>query len=297
MKSEQRLIVVMLSVSLLGPWLFAASSNSAGKLAASSSPGQQSETQYPRVELKDTERRHLTSSYTDKEYEIDIFLPLDYRQSSQRYPAIYVLDAEYNFGCVAYIARRLIKNKDIPPVLLVGIAYDTDEKDYYARRMFDSTPESKIHGYGTGGARPFTQFVEMELIPFIDKEYRTIKDDRMIAGLSIAGFYCCYLLFKHPGLFKKFIIVSPSLWFSGKIAFEYEEEYFKKSQSLPAAVYLASGGLEGPNIKDNSIRLGHILEQRKYQGLKLRSVILEGEHHRSVFPLAFTRGLQFLMGQ
>jgi predicted alpha/beta superfamily hydrolase len=297
MKSRQKLIVLIVSGSLLVPGLFANSSNEAGRSAASSSAGQQSESKYPRVELKDTEMRRLKSSHTGKEYEIDVFLPLDYHQSTQRYPVIYVLDAEYNFGCVAYITRRLIKNKDILPVLLVGIAFDTDEKDYYDRRMYDSTPESKIHGYGTGGARPFTQFIETELIPFIEKDYRTLKDDRTIIGLSISGFYCCYLLFKHPGLFQKFIIVSPSLWFSGKVAFEYEEEYSKISKSLPVGIYLASGGLEGPNIKDNSIQMGRILEARKYQGLKLKSAILEGEHHRSVFPLAFTRGLQFLMGQ
>ncbi len=297
MKSARILMVMILVVSCLSPGAFSAAPNEAKTLAVNFSQEQPSEIKYPRVELKDTEMRRLESRHTEKEYEIDVFLPLDYRQSSERYPVIYVLDAEYNFGCVAYIARRLIKNKDIPPVLLVGVAYDTDEKDYYARRMYDSTPESKIHGYGTGGAAPFTQFVETELIPFIDREYRTLKDDRMIVGLSISGFYCCYLLFKHTGLFQKYIIVSPSLWFSGKVAFEYEEEYSKTTRSLPAAVYLASGGLEGPNIKDNSIQMGRILEARKYQGLKLKSVVLEGEHHRSVFPLAFTRGLQFLLGK
>jgi predicted alpha/beta superfamily hydrolase len=286
MKSAPTLMDIILVVSCLSPWVFAGAPDEVGKLAANSFQEQPSETKYPRVELKDTEIRRLKPRHTGKEYEIDVFFPLDYRQSSERYPVIYVLDAEYNFGCVAYIARRLIKNKDIPPVLLVGIAYDTDE-----------TPESKIHGYGTGGAGPFTQFVETELIPFIDREYRTLKDDRMIVGLSISGFYCCHLLFKHTGLFQKYVIVSPSLWFSGKVAFQYEEEYFKTSRSLPAAVYLAVGGLEGPNIKDNSIQMGRILEARKYQGLKLKSVVLEGEHHRSVFPLAFTRGLQFLLGK
>ncbi len=297
MKSARILMVMILVVSCLSPWAFAAALNEAGKSAVNSLQEDPSEIKYPRVELKDTEMRRLKSRYTEKEYEIDVFLPLDYRQSSKRYPVIYVLDAEYNFGCVAYIARRLIKNKDIPPVLLVGVAYDTDEKDYYARRMYESTPVSKIHGYGTGGAGPFTQFIETELIPFIDKEYRTLENDRMIVGLSISGFYCCYLLFKHPGLFQKYIIVSPSLWFSGKVAFEYEEVYSKITRSLPADVYLASGGLEGPNIKDNSIQMGRILEERNYQGLKLKSVVLEGEHHRSVFPLAFTRGLQFLLGK
>jgi predicted alpha/beta superfamily hydrolase len=33
-------------------------------------------------------------------------------------PVVYPLDAENSFGAVAYIIRRLIKDKLIPPVLL-----------------------------------------------------------------------------------------------------------------------------------------------------------------------------------
>jgi predicted alpha/beta superfamily hydrolase len=253
--------------------------------------------EYPRVEIRDTERRSLVSEHVGREFEVDVFLPVAYRKTDDRYPVVYVLDAEYNFGCVSYIARRLIKNKDIPPVLLVGIAYDTTYEDFYEKRMFHSTPVSRVHGYHTGGAEPFTKFIEDELIPFVDREYRTIPGDRTIVGHSITGFYDCFLLFRHPGLFQKYLVVSPSLWFSKRVIFDYEKEYAQEHQSLPATIYLASGGLETPNIKDNSVEFGRILEAGKYQGLKLSSVIMEGEHHRSIFPLAFTRGLQFLFGR
>jgi predicted alpha/beta superfamily hydrolase len=254
-------------------------------------------TEYPRVEIRDTERRSLVSERVGRKFEVDVFLPVDYRKTENRYPVVYVLDAEYNFGCVAYIARRLIKNKDIPPILLVGIAYDTTYEDFYEKRMFDSTPVSKVHGYHTGGAEPFTEFVADELIPFVDREYRTIPGDRTIVGHSITGFYGCYLLFENPEIFQKYLVVSPSLWFSNRVIFDYEKEYSKKNPSLRTAVYLASGSLETPNIKDNSAEFGGILEARQYQGMRLKSVIMEGEHHRSIFPLAFTRGLQFLFGR
>jgi predicted alpha/beta superfamily hydrolase len=260
------------------------------------SPEILSRPEYPQVGIRDTERRSLVSKQVGREFEVDVFLPKDYRGTDRRYPVVYVLDAEYNFGCVSYITRRLIKNKDIPPLILVGIAYDTTYEDFYEKRMFDSTPVSKVHGYHTG-AEPFTKFIEEELIPFIDREYRTVPGDRTIVGHSIGGFYGCFLLFQHPGIFQKYLVVSPSLWFSNRVVFEYEKEWAQDKRQLRAVVYLASGDLETPNIKDNSVAFGQVLEARKYPGLKLKSVIIDGEHHRSIFPLAFTRGLQFLFGK
>lgn len=253
--------------------------------------------EYPRVEVRDTERRSLVSKHVGREYEVDVFLPIDYRKTDQRYPVVYVLDAEYNFGCVAYITRRLVKNKDIPPVLLVGIAYNKTYEDFYDKRMFDSTPVSKVHGYHTGGAEPFTRFIRDELIPFVDREYRSVPGDRTIVGHSITGFYGGFLLFQHPEVFQKYLLVSPSLWFSNRVVFDYEKRHAREERNLEAAVYLASGSLETPGIKDNSVEFGRTLDTRKYPGLKLKWVIMEGEHHRSIFPLAFTRGLQYLCGK
>ncbi len=82
---------------------------------------------FPKVEIKDTELRTLKSKHVGEEYKINIFFPKDYDKENRRYPVVYVLDAEYNFGCVAYITRRLIKNGDISKILLVGIAFEYEE--------------------------------------------------------------------------------------------------------------------------------------------------------------------------
>lgn len=252
------------------------------------------ETVYPRVEIKDTEVRNLKSKYVDQEYKINIFFPKDYKKETDRYPVVYVLDAEYNFGCVAYIARRLIKNKDIPKVLLVGIAYDTTYEDFYDKRSRDLTPFSKIHGYKTGGAKSFTSFIQNELILFIDKNYRTIPEDRTIVGHSFGGLYCSYVLFQHPNLFNRYIIVSPSLWYSDKVVFEYEEKFAVKHQDFAASIYLAAGEDESLRVKDNTQMLGNKLKERGYPNLHLKASIVEGENHRSLFPYAFTRGIRFV---
>lgn len=249
---------------------------------------------YPQVKIRDSEMRRLKSQKTGWDYEIDVSFPVGYGSETSRYPVVYVLDAEYNFGCTAYITRRLIKNKDIPKILVVGIAYDTDYEEFYRKRMQDSTPESDIHSYNTGGVEPFLAFFKDELIPFIDAEYRTVKGDRTIAGHSITGFFCCYVLFKQPDLFKRYIIVSPSLWFSDGILFDIEQKYAQEHRDLNAVVYFSTGLDESGQMITSSEKFIQIMKTRSYAGLKFNAVMAAGEHHRSIFPLAFTRGLQFI---
>jgi len=249
-----------------------------------------------RVEIRDTEMRFLKSKHVDQTYEIDISLPKDYRQETARYPVLYVLDAEYNFGCVAYIVRRLIKNGDIPKVLVVGVAYNTTEDDFYRKRERDCTPPSEIHGSRVGGADNFIRFFEEELIPTIDHDYRTIPGNRTIVGHSIGGFFGAYVLFTHPDLFGKYLIVSPSLWYSKDVIFQYEREFAQRNNTLNAAVFLSTGKDESAQMIRTTEKMIRIIEDGKYKGLRFNYLMPEGEHHRSVFPYAFTKGVRWLFG-
>lgn len=252
---------------------------------------------YPRVEIRDSEVRRLKSKYVDQVYEIDIFFPEDYKIETKKYPVVYVLDAEYNFGCVSYIARRLIKNGDIPEVLLVGIAYNTTEEDFYNKRNRDCTPPSTINGYHTGGAENFIMFLRNELMPFVKDTYRTIPEDRTIVGHSIGGFFGCYTMFKHPGLFNRYIVVSPSLWFSNDIIFQYEKEYAINHRDLPAWIYFSTGMDESEQMVSISQKFISILSERNYPNIHFKSMMPEDENHRSLFPYAFTKGMRFVFSQ
>jgi len=247
-----------------------------------------------RVEIRDTDRRFLKSKHVGQTYEIDVSFPKDYARETARYPVVYVLDAEYNFGCVSYIVKRLIKNGDIPKLLVVGIAYNTDEDDFYVKREHDSAPPAKIYGARAGGAENFVRFFEDELIPYIDQNFRTVRRDRTIVGHSITGFFGAYVLLKHPHLFQRYLIVSPSLWYSNEVIFEFEKELAESRQTPEAAVFLATGLDESEQMVRTTRRMIQALAGRKYPGLRFSSLIPEGEHHRSIFPFAFTKGMRWL---
>jgi predicted alpha/beta superfamily hydrolase len=100
---------------------------------------------------------------------------------------------------VAYATRRLIKDKLIPEVILIGIAYDTTYQWYTNYRQRDYTP-SKTRIPHTGGGKTFLDFIKKELIPYINLEYRT-TEDRTIVGHSLGGSLGFYSLLTNPSLF------------------------------------------------------------------------------------------------
>lgn len=251
------------------------------------------------VLLSGTLLRELTSSVTGGKYNIKIWLPRDYRKSSQKYPVLYVTDAETNFGGITYIVQRLIKDELIPPVVVVGIAYGTDYDTFYALRSRDLTPvEDKTLRMGrnihpTGGAEAFSKFLEIDLFPFIEQNFRAKPEGRAIYGHSYGGLFGTYLLLNKSSLFDKYLILSPSLWYHNEIMLA---EAKQKEIPVPVRVFLASGELEG-RIDDLQIQFVEILEEKGLTNLSVKSEILENETHRTIFGAGFTNGLRYLYGQ
>ncbi|MEL6590718.1 MAG: alpha/beta hydrolase-fold protein [Bacteroidota bacterium] len=189
----------------------------------------------PQVSLANTAVEKLTSTFNEQEYQIKISYPKSYfANQKKRFPVLYVLDAETNFGGVSYIVQRLIKDKLIPEILVVGIAYNTDYRNFYRLRSRDLTPvKDKDLRMGknidpTGGAPEFSAFLEFELFPFIDKQYRTQKEDRAIYGHSYGGLFGAYVLLEKPQLFNRYLLLGPSLWYIRKTIGESSCQYESK---------------------------------------------------------------------
>jgi predicted alpha/beta superfamily hydrolase len=250
--------------------------------------------EFPRVGIRDTELRQLDSSILGERIEIDVSLPRGYADESARYPAVYVLDAETNFGATSYIAHRLMKNKDIPRVLVVGIAYDTTYDDFYRKRSRDLTPLPSQRFAGSGGAARFARFLREELFPFVDSQYRSRPQDRTLYGHSFGGLFAHYALLEEPGLFQRFVSISPSLWYGNRHLASREEALFRSGRRLEGVVYTAVGALESQAMRGSWTELTDKLRSRSYPGLVMKSELLAHENHRSIFGVAFTNGLRYV---
>jgi predicted alpha/beta superfamily hydrolase len=255
-------------------------------------------TPYPPVIVQDSERRELQSEYVDETFKLHVYFPRGYDEMSQPLPVVYLLDAEYSFGAVAYTIRRLIKDSLIVPVLLVGVSYEVPYDDYYARRERDFTPTTAhLNDFPNAGhAADFVEFLRAELIPLVNRTYKVDPDDRTIAGLSFSGLFATYALFQHSDLFDRYLIVSPSLWWDGGVAFRYESQYAASNAELRKDVYVAAGERDGRAILRDLRRLRVLLGERRYEGLRYEITEFPDETHRTVFPIAVSHGLRFLFG-
>ncbi len=251
------------------------------------------------VVLTNTETFLLSSKKVSDDFKIDISLPKRYYESDEKYPAVYVLDGNRNFSIVAGIMKLLYTGMDAPKVIVVGIGYKTD-LEHAKFRSRDYLPTVSKNLAYSGEASKFLSFLEEELIPSIEDNYR-VNEDRLLSGMSYSGLFTMYTLFTKPTLFNNYLIGSPSLYYDNEVIFKYEEAYAKKHHDLAVNVFISVGTLEAgyemfPRMVANVEKISEILKSRKYHNLALTTHIFENETHFSVMPATFSRGIRELIG-
>jgi predicted alpha/beta superfamily hydrolase len=157
--------------------------------------------------------REMQSKELNEKRTLNIYLPEGYNSKDTiKYPVIYLLDGSANedfihiVGLVQYNSFEWINQ--VPKSIVVGIATVDRRRDF----TFPTTIEADKKAYPTTGhSDRFIAFIEKELQPFIENNYKT-NTSKTIIGQSLGGLLATEILFKKPVLFSRYIIVSPSLW-------------------------------------------------------------------------------------
>jgi hypothetical protein len=253
-----------------------------------------------------TEVHHLRATEIDQEYRVSVALPRSYERRRHRYPVLIVLDADIGFGTAVEGHRLMSLDDGLEEVLIVGIGYPVDDlQQTLVVRTRDLTPsvdqaklaELSAGGLGDdaasfiGGADRFLAFIEHELLPFLGARYRADTTDLGIAGSSFGGLFGVWCLFEHPGVFGRYLLTSPSLWWDTEVAFRYERSRWTASHELEARLFMSVGGSEATRMVAPFRRLVATLRRRRYHGLRLTSKVFRDETHRSVGGGAMWRGL------
>ena len=120
------------------------------------------------VSLADTQQRTLTSGKIGQRYELLVSLPADYAKSGQSYPVLYVLDG-WHFPLMTFIQENNVFSKRMRPVIIVNVRHGVT--GYMTLRARDFTPTRTSQEANSGGAAAFLDFLEHELIPFVDRTW------------------------------------------------------------------------------------------------------------------------------
>lgn len=182
---------------------------------------------------------------------VNIYLPKDYnKKDSTSYPVIYLLDgsADEDFIHIAGLVQFLNFPwvNILPESILVGIANIDRKRDF---TFPTSISRDKIESPTSGGSEKFIDFIQKELQPFIEKNYKT-NSSKTLIGESLGGLLATEILFKKPALFTRYIIVSPSLWWNNESLLSTKPTLDNSNSVQSTSVYIAVGNEEKIMKKD-----------------------------------------------
>jgi predicted alpha/beta superfamily hydrolase len=176
----------------------------------------------------------------------------------------------------------------MPESIIIAIENVDRERDFTVTKIKTKRPNNM------GGGRNFLNFIEKELIPHIDKKYKT-GPFRTLVGHSLGGLLTLNSYMDENSVFNAYISIDPSiLW---------NEEMMKNkvdsisSISLDKKLYIATANQGEANYERNKQRhdsLYTLITKKSDKPLNIEIEYFEKENHRSVPLVALYEGLKYI---
>jgi predicted alpha/beta superfamily hydrolase len=239
-----------------------------------------------------------------------IWLPPGYDDPSnigRNYPVLYLNDGQNLFEPatsfngvdwqVDETADRLIREEQIPPLVIVGI--DNAGKDRIREYMPHRSYQPVI--LRVQGSR-YPSFLIKEVMPFVQRHYRVASgpENAGLGGSSLGALIALYTVVVSPGMFGRLLLESPSLWASNR-------QMIRQSRTVrrwPERVFLATGTAEAEredrdqSMVDDVGELAAILRRAGLGDQRLRLMVeQDATHHESAWARRFPAALSFLFGE
>jgi predicted alpha/beta superfamily hydrolase len=145
---------------------------------------------------------------------INVWVPEEYTNSTEKFPVLYMPDGgiQEDFPHIANTLKELIEAKKIRPFILVGIENTVRRRDLTPPT---TVAKDKEVAPVVGESAKFRAFIEKELMPKINSDYRTTEETGII-GESLAGLFIMETFFLQPELFDHYIAMDPSIWWNNQ---------------------------------------------------------------------------------
>jgi predicted alpha/beta superfamily hydrolase len=216
--------------------------------------------------------------------------PPGYERDGQRYPVLYLTDGNAHLGHTASTIEFLARNGRMPEMIVVAITNTDRTRDLTPTNASMSDDGREIKFPTSGGADKFLKFIEAELIPKIEKDYRT-QPYRVFAGHSFGGLFAIHTLLTRPEIFNAYIAASPSMHWDNQLLSRKAEEFFKDRKELNRTLYFTLAD-EGGAMREGFDRFKGILSKNKLKGFEWDSMLMEDEDHGSVVMRSHYHGLR-----
>jgi len=227
-----------------------------------------------------------------------VLVHVPHGDKDQRYPVLYILDGEDHFQSAVAIDEQL--SGVLPDLIIVGITNTVRERDL--------TPTVVSTQGGSGGGEHFMDFIEKELMPYIDSHYPTAPY-RVLSGHSLGGLTVMNAFFNHNTLFNAYIAIDPSLWWDGQQWIKKQEAGLPKLDLKNKSLFVAianniPAGLDTNTVQNDKSGMSlvtqavlpfvHYLKDQKPKGLRWAYKFYPTERHGTVELAAEYDALHYL---
>ena len=224
----------------------------------------------------------IQSKILNQERSIWVRVPLNYLHTEEKFPIIYMLDGHApQPSMMAGIIEQQAWGKQMPEMILVSIQN--------INRSYDFTPTVDARGGRVGGGNNFMEFIEKEVIPLVEKNYRT-QPYRIFAGHSLGGLAVVYSFVSRPNLFNAYIAASPVLHYDKNYVIREAEKLFNQKRNWNKRMFLGLG--DEPRYKNGWNKFQKLLKTKRPKGFDYEFREFPKENHGSVVLPAYYWGLR-----
>jgi enterochelin esterase-like enzyme len=218
----------------------------------------------------------IKSDVLNEDRTIQVYTPESYITSTnKKYPVLYILDGQRLFLHGVSVIQSFTAQFNLSPdIIVVGIN--------------NKYPDRFNHFLGTD----FLDFIEEELITYIDAKYQT-SDERLIFGWEYGGAFVIGSIIDRPHLFDAHIAASPypihEDRFDGTSRIDMLKE--KLEQPFSSFVYFTVSANEGM-VEDGTNQLEALLKNKAPKTLQWDYRVIEGAEHRATAYPGLYHGLR-----
>jgi predicted alpha/beta superfamily hydrolase len=245
----------------------------------------------------------LHSAILNEDRAFQIYIP---QEPGPETKAIYVLDGQAQFKTVLDALSALGENRHL--VIGVGNIWLRD-RDYTPTRVSPSASVDAAAAAVSGGGARFFAHLANELLPYVDSRY-PVGSSRILIGHSLGGLMAVDILLNHPGVFGRFIVIDPSMWWDNGRLVTAATSRLGRSFA-PTALFLAIASSKNKDRDDiDAVRSDTtentalirpsvlLLDQFKAHpknGIEFGWRYYKDLEHMTVFPPAVRDGLAFVL--
>ncbi|MEO5909775.1 MAG: alpha/beta hydrolase-fold protein [Pelobium sp.] len=243
----------------------------------------------------------IHSNVLNEDRKIYIHCPKsDSTDLNQQFPVLYLMDGDNHFELLAQYADYLSRSDvgAIPKMIIVGIPNTDRRRDLtptVSTTDYSGKPDSSNLMKPSGGNGDFLKFINTELIPVINKSYKT-KPYKIFAGHSFGALSSINCLLLYPDLFDAYIAVSPSFWWDNKYLLKLADKKLKKGATLNKMLFYSDGNEGGTDsfFHSDLLTFDSLISNKNLIGLHSIYKHYPTETHMTEPIIAYFDALRFI---